>query len=94
MLTDISAAAAGCLGPIHTAPLTCPPPAGFSTAVASATSPLANSTSCGFSPWASACVSLASRTLAIETDPSCLVTLVVLGDSGCSQPAQLTLVTG
>ena len=62
--------------------------------VTSAASPLATSSSCGFSPWASACESLSNRTLAIETDPSCSVTIAVLGDSGCSQPQQMTLVQG
>lgn len=62
--------------------------------VTSAGSPLANSSTCGFSPWASACETLSNRTLTIDTDPSCAVSIVVLGDSGCSQPQQMTLLRG
>ncbi|PRW59309.1 serine threonine [Chlorella sorokiniana] len=70
------------------------PSHGFIDVVTSPASPLANSSSCAFSPWASACESLSNRTLTIETDPSCAVAIAVLGDSGCSQPDRMTLLQG
>lgn len=57
-------------------------------------SPLSNKTACGFSPFTAACTSLSVRSVAIEVDPTCAVSLLVLGDSGCSQPGQIMLMYG
>lgn len=83
--------------PLHPIPLPVSPGpacAGFMTAVTSANSPLTSKASCGFSPFTAKCSSLSGRTVAIETDATCSVSLVVLGDSGCSLATQATLVYG
>lgn len=89
-----------CPAPRHAQCLTpCPlpdtaPGAGFMTAVTSASSPLSSRAACGFLPFTARCTSLNGRTLAIETDATCSVSLLVLGDSGCSQATAATLVFG
>jgi hypothetical protein len=45
-------------------------------------------------PFESNCSSTAGRTLAFDTDPSCLVRIYVLGDPGCSNVDNVTFVDG
>ena len=51
--------------------------------------------SCPFAhPFKTDCSATAGRTVAFETDASCLVRVYVLGDPSCSQTDNMTIVDG